>query len=407
MKLFAAALAALAGLTLARAEKTLLVAAIETPDERAEVFFSDEPLTEAITSWGDSEKLALARFRRIHAHQQEVYGRYVNTDRGRALLLARDFFAAHLHQLVKDSAQVRTLTAKLPKSPDVALLRLALADQVSVRSGRQTVRSQSLVVSAEDLQGNLLMSAPIQAVTVRKGVEDNDFDDALFRDALERAARAVAAHFFPTPAQAASPLYEIGAVRWEVPEATFTRCCLQSERLAPMTAHLLAGLQPTVAWSARTERLPLDLASLAIADDVIAGETVPRDCAVARYALLQALNGAGKRAILRGAQSDALRAAQGVTLPDRTIELRILTCEQSAMAAGPATALPLPVQGALTVTGLLAVADRATGDILHATPLALTLPVETALDLANPETAPFPLQTALQLFAEHAAKSVP
>lgn len=269
------------------------------------------------------------------------------------------------------------------------------------------MRTQSIIVSAEDLKGNVLFSTPITATETRKGKDVADFDVALFRSALNQAADAVVAHFKPGAAVApASPLYEVGATTWDVKSAQVTTCTLMQQPVAPAASSLLPGLQPTTLYSCKASVAPLDGTLLGVGAVTIAGETFKNNSALLRGALLPALQAVGCRAVLRGAQSDALRAAQARALPDRTLSLRVLSYTESAQLPEPSTALPLPVQGRVEVVALLTVAERASGDVLYAQPVKFVLPIAAALDADNPRTTPFPAEMAVTLLAARVAEAV-
>ena len=389
------------------AEKVLVVASVETPDERAEAFFKELP--KMVTGEGVQEdrRVALERFRHLANHQDEVYKRYAQTARGRTLLLASDLFVATLAPKLGEGVAVQKVTSTPPESQDVALLRLVVADPVKVGDEQETVRTQVVIVSAEDLKGKVLFSAPITVTETRKGKDSAGFDVAIFQSALNQAADAVAKHFNPSAAVAkASPLYEVGATTWDVKSAQVTTCALMQQPVAPAVPTLLPGLQPSVLYSCKASVAPLDGSLLGVGEVTIAGETFKNNSALLRGALLPALQGAGCRAVLRGAQSDALRSAQARALPDRTLSLRVLSYTESAQVPEASTALPLTVQGRVEVVALLTVAERATGDVLFAQPIKLAIPIVAALDADNPRTTPFPAEMAVTLLSARVAEAV-
>ncbi len=389
------------------AEKVLVVAAVETPDERAEAFFKELPKMPSADGATEDRRVALERFRHLANHQNEVYKRYAQTPRGRTLLLASDLFIATLAPKLGEGVKVQKVSDTPPDSQDVALLRLVVADPVKVGEEQETVRTQVVIVSAEDLKGKVLFSAPITVTETRKGKDTADFDVALFQSALNQAADAVAKHFNPgAEVVKASPLYEVGATTWDVKGAQVTTCSLMQQPVAPAASSLLPGLQPSVLYTCEASVAPLDGALLGVGEVTIAGEKFKNNSALLRGALLPALQGAGCRAVLRGAQSDALRSAQARALPDRTLSLRVLSYTESAQVPEPSTVLPLPVQGRVEVVALLTVAERATGDVLFAQPIKLAIPIVATLDTDNPRTTPFPAEMAVTLLSARVAEAV-
>ncbi len=389
------------------AEKALVLAAVETPDERAEPFFSDISLQSPNDAvWGDSEALRLARFQRLAAHQQEVYARHAKTPRGRALLLARDVFTARLLQKIGSKVPVYASLSTCPQTSDITFIRLVVHDSTVLREAPRTIRTQYLTVSVERPDGQLLFSAPISAVSVKTGEDTAAFDELLLRQALEQAADRVAAYTLcqDNPA-AAKPTYAIDATVWNPASAQITICRLTKHPLSPTVSSLLPNLQPNTLYNAEPILHPIDGTLLDVHEETIAGETVKNQCARLRAALFNACKAANLPVVMRGRQSDAARSAQGIKLPERTLTLTLLTYSETYSPA-QSTTLPLAIQGRLELNAQLTIQDRATGDTLEAVPIKITLPIAAALDEANSETVPFPPVMALDLLANRAAETL-
>ncbi|MEG1788690.1 MAG: hypothetical protein RR133_04265 [Kiritimatiellia bacterium] len=397
------------------AQKALIVAAIETADERAESLFITAPMPKA-EDWEAEGKLLLAQFARMERHQQEVYDRYAKSDRGRALLLARDTFIAQLTPLVKGKATVKPLSQQLPSSADVALIRLVIADPelVSEENGGmvQTVRTQKVIVSVEDLSGNVNVIVPETCRTVLRSTLTTKvatFDAALLEKTLQQAAQRLADELYGDKkvAQVSTHTYEIGAAIWEVGTARVEVATLMSQAIAPSSSYLLAGLQPTKAYTVSVKAQPLEGTLLGMGSVTIGGETSENNCALLRSALLPAFKEQGVHAVLRGAQGDTLRMAQGVTLPDRKIELKMLTYQEVlSYDATPVAVAEIPIHGQLSVRILVTVKDRQTGDILSTKPVTFSCQTEAVLNEANPMTYPFDVSMAMELLAKRVAETM-
>lgn len=390
-----------------RAETTLILAAVETPDERAEILLPE--ITPTLGSeWGEYESVALERYQSLRAHQQEVYDRYANTQRGRTLLLARDYFISELAPRVAGVLKLQTLASALPESPDVVTIRLVVPDQVALVDGGQTVRKQTIIVSATTPTGDLLLSQPIDRVSSRKGAEAAVFDESIFREAVEEAARVVAKRFGKEETAAeVETSYEVGAVIWDASTAKVDVAHLASRSIGPQTASLLAGLQPSTAYSAKLTPQPLDGSLLGIETTVIAGETFDNNATVLRGEVLTALQAVGVPAYLRGAQRDELRIAQRKAISAREVTVKVVSYrERLVVPSGATTALPMTIPGVVEMNAILTVRERATGDILKSAVIKFSQPTMTQLDTLNPETTPFPVLTAIELFAARIADEV-
>lgn len=390
-----------------RAETTLILTAVETPDERAEILLPE--ITPTLGSeWGEYETVALARYQSLRAHQQEVYDRYANTQRGRTLLLARDYFISELAPRVAGVIKLQTLASALPGDPDVVTIRLVVPDQVALVDGGQTVRKQTIIVSATSPTGDLLLSQPIDRVSSRKGAEAAVFDESIFREAVEEAARVVAKRFGKEEATTAeAPSYEVGAIVWDASTARVDVAHLTSRSIGPQTASLLAGLQPSTAYSVKLTSQPLDGSLLGIESTVVAGETFENNSVVLRGEVLSALQAVGVPAYLRGKQRDELRIAQRKAISAREVTVKVVGYrERLVVPTGATTALPLTIPGKVEMNAILTVRERATGDILKSAMIKFSQPTMTQLDTLNPETTPFPVLTAVELFAERIADEI-
>lgn len=398
------------GLLVAR--QTLVIASIETQeDQDPTALFAANPLPQQhdseATTWSTANgQILLSTFDAVLQRQEAIYARHANTERGQALLHAREDFASCLKRRLGTAVNVEVMTrGQLPSTTDVALLRIVVARQFAEVNALQPMRTQLLTISAEDLQGRLIFSMP---VVDRAQNTTDEFNLRLFLGTLEKAANEVAVRItgrsnFDIIASPEDVTFEIGAATWNPALSVISVCTLSGQRIAPASRSVIADLQPQrTIWIPKVSTVALPQNDLGIGVTRIGGITEIHNSSVVRGLLANAFTNLNMKASLLGSQQDLLRP---MTL-GRQVSVQILSYQESIAPSAAATSLPLVVTGHVSMSGLVTVVDRKTNNILCAEVVSLDIPVEHRLDANNLETTPFDPCEASKIFAHRVAETV-
>lgn len=393
------------------AKQTLVVASIETQeDQDPTALFAENPLPEnhdSAATWSAANgEILLSTFDAVLQRQEAIYARHANTERGQALLHAREDFASCLKRRLGSAINVEVMArGKLPSTTDVALLRIVVARQFREVNGLQPQRTQLLTISAEDLQGRLIFSIPVVDRTQNTA---DEFNLRLFLSTLEKAANEVAVRItgrsnLDIIASPEDVTFEIGAATWNPALSLISVCTLSGQRLAPASRSVITGLQPQrTIWMPKISTVALPQTNLGIGATRIGGITEIYNSSVVRGQLANAFTNLNMKATLLGSQRDLLRP---MTL-GRQVSVQILRYQESILPSTATNTLPLVVTGRVTMSGLVTVIDRKTNNILCAEVVSLEIPVEHRLDANNLETTPFDPCEASKIFARRVAETV-